>query len=103
VNEHPPERRIVGVGDTFWIATIALSTAVVAQLLIGHLRAEFELYRIGNEIAYATSERLHLEDEQRRLFVERELRMEAFDLTEEANDLGLTPARASQIRAVDPR
>ena len=44
----PTVRRMVGTSDLSWILFVGASATIVTSLLLGHLRVEFETYRVAN-------------------------------------------------------
>lgn len=90
-------RRLTGASDLSWITFIFFTALVVTTLLLGHLRAGFELYRMGNDLAYASNETRVLENEQRSLQLELQHRAESVDVWGAAEALGFEPAGDDQV------
>lgn len=96
------QRRLSGTGDIGWIAGLGGVTALLVVLLIGHLRVEFEIYRLASEADQLASEREQLDRERERLLIEREVRSDSVDVpTFAAEQLGMHPVRPEQIFEVE--
>ena len=93
----PMRRKLVGSSDLVWIGAVLFTAAMVTTLLLTHLRNGFELYRLGNQLAYAAAETRALENEKRSLLLEYEYRSESLDLWEAAEEIGLRPPQAHQL------
>lgn len=99
----PTRRALSGSSDLSWIAFIFFTALAVTTLLLGHLRDGFELYRLGNQLAYASAETRALENERRSLVLELQHRGESIDVWGAAETFGLRPAGEEQVVTAEPR
>lgn len=96
-------RRIHGSSDVFWMLVVVGTAAALVALLVGHLRLEFETYRLAADADRLTAEKARLEREYDELVVERQVRQDAVDLERVATErLGLQPVQPSQVFEVSP-
>jgi cell division protein FtsL len=87
----------------FWsIVSVGAAAALVA-LLVGHLRLEFETYRLAADADRLTAEKARLDRAYDELVVERQVRQDAIDLERVATErLGLQPVQPGQVYEVTP-
>ncbi len=96
-DDRPVQYKLTGNADLSWIAFIVITATVVSTLLLGHLRSGVAVYRLGNDLAYATGEARALESERRNLEIELQHRHEAIDVWREAEAMGLAPPPPQRV------
>ncbi|MCB9520493.1 MAG: hypothetical protein H6700_02425 [Myxococcales bacterium] len=97
----PTVRRMVGTSDLSWILFVGASATIVTSLLLGHLRVEFETYRVANARAALSTSARTLHDEHRSLELELQHRVDAIEPWSTAESLGLVPPTPQQTRTVE--
>lgn len=89
--------RLRGLSDVGWWLVIVAAMAAITWMLVGHLRDEFEAWRLANALAVEVTESDRLRHQERQLRVELEVRGTEESLPVLGERFGLAPAPAERV------
>lgn len=95
----PP--RLRGAADLLWLAFIVACFAVATTMLVRHLETEFDAWRLANRLAMEVAESERLQQSERQLRVELEVRTSETARPATGTRLGLMPAPSDRVLTVE--
>jgi len=93
--ELPPKRTVA-------VATLLVTAVAILALGIAHVSRRHDVVRLGYTLSEQTTALRKLEEENRRLRLERSMLRHPDRIERRAQHLGMTRPDPSQIRVIDP-